>query len=431
MLKPLSFLTALAVFGGAIIGGCGSEGSSFTGGNGDGGLQNGPGEGFGASSSGGSGDSDAGGGGAACKTSENAAALRPIYLGVAFDVSGSMGQLDCPQWFHDPEVKWKPVVEATSAFLEDAAATNVRASLALFPSEGTATEKCEPARYSAPNVVMTQLPSPLFRQALDAYGTAGGVGVAGAYTLPLPGGKFVGVNGRGYAWRGSTPTAAALAGTATYLKGQRGADTEGVYAIVLVTDGVPSVCAGLDVMATATGIRQNDGIPIYVIGVANPTTAPAAPPWTDGWNCGEAGAPNTPLAPDPNALTNLNAVAQAGGTTSAKLIDTGNPAATKSALLEEMQRIRAKSVSCELTRPAPPQGETFDPEKVNVRYDSKDAASKPLVYSADCTADNAWRYKSPANDVIELCPSTCGAVQADPWAKVLVEFGCVRRTGVN
>jgi len=423
-------LALVLLFVGSPIAGCGSSGSEFGEAGGERGAR--PGDpSFGNGGGGEGGEGDGGGGGPACKTSENAADLRPLYLAVTFDVSGSMGQLDCPQWFHDPEVKWKPVVEATSAFLEDPSAANIQASLALFPSTGTNSEKCEAARYETPVVAMTPLPSAVFRQALDAYGTAAGVGVAGAYDLPIPGEKFVGVNGRGYAWRGLTPTAAALAGTATYLKGLRGSDTEGVYAIVLVTDGVPSVCTGRDVNATATAIAQTDKIPIYVIGVKNPTVPPASPPWTMGWNCGENAVANTPLVPDPNALANLDSLAAAGGTTRATLVDTGNPAATKTVIVDEMRRIRAKSISCELTRPNPPAGETFDPDKVNVRYDSKDGASTPLVYSQDCTAENGWRYKTSANDVIELCAPVCSRAQSDPWAKVLVEFGCVRRVQIR
>ncbi|HVJ90027.1 MAG TPA: hypothetical protein VM580_09495 [Labilithrix sp.] len=433
----IATLGVVSVSVGLLAAGCGSSGSAFNDGAGNGHGQddeNGGGT-FGGSGGDGNdaGPEGDGGGGPACKTSENTADLRPVYLGVAFDVSGSMGQLDCPQWFHDPEVKWKPVVEATSAFLEDSSAANIHASLVLFPAAASTKEqKCEVARYQTPEVTMRPLPSTLFRDALNAYGTAGGVGVPGAYDLPLPGGKFVGVNGRGYSWRGDTPTAAALAGTATYLKNLRGNDTESVYAIVLVTDGVPSACSGLDITATATSIHGTDGIPIYVIGVRNPTEPPASPPWSEGWNCGDNGMANTPLLPNANALANLDNVAAAGGTTSATLIDTGNEEATKEALLDEMRRIRAKSISCELTRPAPPAGEKFDPEKVNVRYDSKDAASTPLVYSPDCAAtDTGWRYKTPENDVIELCAGTCSKVQGDPWAKVLVEFGCVRRTQVK
>lgn len=426
----LSCLGALFLSTSAVVVGCGSSAASeFPNGNDPSQNQNGNdgGGGFDPGTNDDGGPGGGGDGGPACKTSENAADLRPVYLGVAFDVSGSMGQLDCPQWFHDPTVKWTPVVEATAAFLEDSSATNIHASLALFPSEGTTSEKCQVAKYETPGVAMTGLPSLAFRQALDAYGTAGGIGVTDAYKLPLPGGQYVGVNGRGYAWRGHTPTAAALAGTANYLKTLRGADTESVYAIVLVTDGMPSNCSGLDINTIATSIHDVDGIPIYVIGVKNPTTPPASVPWDNGWDCAGGG---TPLVPDPNALTNLDNIAVAGGTTSATLIDTGNPAATKAVLLDQMQKIRAKSISCELTRPPPPAGETFDPEKVNVRYDSK-TSSTPLVYSADCTGENGWRYKSPANDTIELCASSCQKVQSDPWAKVNVEFGCVRRTTVK
>src|SRR6188768_1406237 len=44
-----------------------------------------------------------GGGGPVCETVSAAAELPPVYLAFAFDVSGSMGQLDQPRWWHDPE----------------------------------------------------------------------------------------------------------------------------------------------------------------------------------------------------------------------------------------------------------------------------------------------------------------------------------------
>lgn len=137
---PGNFRSA-ALLGGvvlAIVYGCGTEGSTFpdgnpggtSGGTSGGGVFVGDGGVLQTDAEGPSGDS-----GAACKTAESPAALQPIYLGFAFDVSGSMGQLDCPFWNHDPKVKWAPVVEATVAFFQDAASTNMNASMTLFPAK--------------------------------------------------------------------------------------------------------------------------------------------------------------------------------------------------------------------------------------------------------------------------------------------------------
>ena len=52
-----------------------------------------------------------------CTAEFAAAELRPVHLAFAFDVSGSMGKLDEP--YHDPALKWRPVVAATRAFFED------------------------------------------------------------------------------------------------------------------------------------------------------------------------------------------------------------------------------------------------------------------------------------------------------------------------
>src|SRR6188768_1174252 len=88
-----------------------------------------------------------GGGGPVCETVSAAAELPPVYLAFAFDVSGSMGQLDQPRWWHDPESKWQPVVEATSAFFEDSSSQGLSASMALFPA---LEDHCEAENYEDP-----------------------------------------------------------------------------------------------------------------------------------------------------------------------------------------------------------------------------------------------------------------------------------------
>lgn len=404
--------------GGAALGGDGN------GGNGTGSILN-------LGGSDGNDGSGANNGGPSCRTDERSAELSPIYLVFAFDVSGSMGHLDCPYWNHDPAVKWTPVIEAVAAFFEDETSTNINASMTLFPAQSSS---CNAETYETPDVPMQPLPSTAFAERLRAYEEDE---VQLNVTDPVP------ITGSG-AWRGGTPTLAVVNGTLTQLEGLISEHPDAKFALVLVTDGVPQSCSGntIDNVAAAVAEAHSElGIPTYVIGVKDPATPPAVAPWEEGgervWACTNGAGwragyndVDTPRPSDPNALDNLGQIAEAGGTESAFLIDTGNPSATRTSLRSAIDQIRAQAISCELERPEPPVGQTFDPNKVNVRYDSGDDET-PLYYDADCEAEDSWRYKNGDTNVLELCPSTCAKIQADPYAAVQVEFGCVQRTVVR
>lgn len=434
-------LPLLAMFLGvsSVAVGCGSEGATFdtSGGDKDAGSSGSSGGVFGErDGSGGGGDDDDDGG--ACETGESAAELEPIYLGVAYDVSGSMGQMDCPNWWHDPVLKWRPVREAVQSFFEDATASNINASLTFFPVKDDGA-KCGAAAYSSAIVGMRRLPDVGFATALDAVETESGL-PAGGYTYPIAIG--------GASWRGNTPTRFVVDGVVSQLQSVRTTAPGAKLGLLIITDGLPGGCGDASSLANVVArvtAAKDDGIPTYVIGVNNPTTPPATAPWfQDGepvWACHEAPPneddwrfgydnPDAPATVITN-LANLNQIAAAGGTTSAFLIDTGNPGDTKTAFKGAIDDIRRRSVSCEIRRPDPPPGQTFDPEKVNVRYDSG-ANKTPLGFDPTCTAEKSWRYRGDGNDLIELCPNTCQTVQNDPQAAISVEFGCVRRAaGVN
>lgn len=412
---------------GADAGNGATSGGGAGNGNGSGGLQIGEG-GLGSGAQNGE-----GGAGQACESSESQAELAPIYLAFAFDVSGSMGHLDCPFWNHDPVVKWTPVVEATTEFFGDASSVNINASMTLFPSLGDNSVKCDPATYADPDVAMQALPSAEFAAVLAAYEDEVGLS---DYTDPVP------IDGGG-PWRGGTPTRAVVGGVLETLRPLRDEHPDAKVALVLVTDGVPQGCTGNtipDVVDAVSAALEEDDIHTYVIGVKDPATPPDVAPWEEEgqrvWACGgpawESGYSDvdTPRPTNPDALDNLGQIAVAGGTGEAILIDTGNPSGTKAALRLAIDRIRAEAVSCKLDRPPPPPGETFDPDRVNVRYDSGDD-SVPLGFDPECEADDAWRYEGSGTDVIELCPTTCERIQQDPYATIQVEFGCLRRTIVR
>lgn len=89
-------------------------------------------------------------------------------------------------------------------------------------------------------------------------------------------------------------------------------------------------------------------------------------------------------------------------------------------------------VSCEYAIPDPGNGQTLDPDKVNVDYLPGGNPPAQPIYRVngpgDCTAGSGqggWYYDDNVNPTkIILCPDTCTAVQSDPNAKVDVRFGC-------
>ncbi|UQA59861.1 vWA domain-containing protein [Polyangium aurulentum] len=322
----------------------------------------------GGASSGGTGGSD-------CAPNVSQASFKPAYLGVAFDVSGSMGKLDKP--YHDPKLKWEPVVAATKAFFGDPESKDISASLTFFPIPGGDSVRCEPKNYLTPYVPMTKLPSAAFATAIDA-------------NTPKTSSD----------WLGGTPTLAVVTGTFGFLEPMQKADPDALYALVLITDGYPAGCDDNNIASLEAAVAAvKDTIPTYVIGVQNP-----------------------PGGPD--AVTNLDAIAVAGGTEKAFIIETGDPEKTKADFKAIIDGIRKQAVSCEVPIPAPPPGTVFDAGKVNVTYTSS-GQETVLGYDQTCTGQNAWRYDDPnAPKSIVLCDSTCTKVQADIKAELKVQFGC-------
>lgn len=307
--------------------------------------------------------------------------LKPVRLAFAFDVSGSMGKLDYP--YHDPELKWRPVVAATRAFFEDDASAGISASLSFFPAED---DKCDAATYEQPDVAMTALPSPAFGEAITAID-------------PMTSDD----------WRGGTPTLAVVQGTTEYLLGLIAAEPEAAHALVLVTDGYPNGCDDDDIASVVDEVAMTAGsFPTYVIGVKNP-----------------AGGPDT--------VSDLNDLAVAGGTEAALFIDTGDPDKTALDLSAAIEGIRERSVSCDAPIPAAPGGKAFREDLVNVAM-TVDGVTSKLGYDKDCEGEQAWRFEYNTEMVptkIVLCPSTCEAVQQTPGVELSVEFGCMRRQVVK
>lgn len=369
MRLPLRLVTAVTVVS-ALLLACGSDGDSTfqdPSGNGDG-TGDGTSGGLGSSgSNGSSGDGTSGSGGPACAAKVAQAQRKPAHLFFVLDQSYSMVEPD--------PTRWTKVTNAFKTFLNNPLSKGVSAGLEMFPVK--TENKCNAAAYAALDVPLKPLPGAAPFQGLLAqtpsFATAG------------------------------TPTLFALQGVIPLAKANAEKNKEAKTAIVLMTDGYPQACEGQTDgavgPAAAEVAKVKALVPTYVIGVG------------------------------PN-LASLNAIATAGGTGTAFLIDDkADPAAAEKKFVAAIDAIRGQTLSCDLAIPPPPAGETLDLKKVNVTYTPTSGAKQPLKYDEKCAAEG-WKFDNPTTPTkIILCGATCNKVKADPTGSIGVEFGCVRREG--
>jgi hypothetical protein len=88
--------------------------------------------------------------------------------------------------------------------------------------------------------------------------------------------------------------------------------------------------------------------------------------------------------------------------------------------------IEQAQASCEYDVPTPSHG-IVDFVQTRVSYQPGSGASVPLTRhstASDCGANAGFYYSSDFTK-IELCPTTCSAVEGDPNVKVSIDFGCL------
>jgi hypothetical protein len=176
-----------------------------------------------------------------------------------------------------------------------------------------------------------------------------------------------------------------------------------IYAVVLVTDGQPSKCNTdwSQIRSLSQDAYETFGVRTYAIGI-------------QGSN-----------------LTDLDLLAQVGGTGSAFIASSNNAAQMQAELVNALQVIASEQVSCTFTLPA---AGSFDPANVVVAYTPGDGSATqdlPKVKtSASCGA--GWFYDdNAAPTTITLCPDSCAGVQADTNALLEARVGCPSTYGAK
>lgn len=314
-----------------------------------------------SSGAGGEGGEGIGGG---CAAIAQVAESYPVNLYVMLDRSSSMAG--------NP---WTVAIDGLTAFAQDDASAGLRVALRSFPQGAPG---CDQSFYKAPAVGWGELPA-----------------IAGAFVSELA----------TYAPDGfSTPTYQALGGALLECVDVVDAAPDQRAAVLLITDGAPqgpsnTTCAGQNpeshqvIANLAKAAYDGYGVRTFVIGF----------PGVDA------------------SFANL--VAASGGTSAAIVLGTTNVASQFSAAL---QSVRGSALPCEYKIPP----EVFEGEltlgKVNVEL-TLGGQEPALLPRNDACDGPGWRYVGPASqpEYIELCPASCGAVQADFEASIRIVLGCL------
>jgi hypothetical protein len=307
-----------------------------------------------------------------CFTSSQLVGEIPIDLYFMMDKSSSMNMFDQGQTVS----RWTAVSRAMRAFLNSPKSVGLGAGIAFFPRvEPSGNPLCGAADYAFPVVPIGSIPG-----VVSSISTA-----ISAQTLAS-----------------GTPTTPALQGAHIYARTQ--ARSGRLAAVVIVTDGQPRQCGSIE--STAAVATQASGghpsIKTYVLGVG------------------------------PSLLA-LNAIASAGGTGRAYLVESGGEAALTAAL----DAIRTSAQSCAFV--IPEDGRTTAeriPAKVATRV-GMNGAPDPVgqVSGIDaCGNGGGWYYERPpvtgdgtsdtAPTRVTLCPASCEGLVKSSGSHLDVVVGC-------
>jgi hypothetical protein len=91
--------------------------------------------------------------------------------------------------------------------------------------------------------------------------------------------------------------------------------------------------------------------------------------------------------------------------------------------------VSGATLACEYPIPPPPEGEDFDPDKVNVEFDDGQGGTLSIGRvdsAADCPdVIDGWYYDDPATPTsIIVCDQTCNTIQGFSMASIDIQFGC-------
>ncbi len=333
-------------------------------------------------------------GGNGCNTAFKPAAPPPLHLVILLDYSGSMitASNNVTSSTGASITRFDAVKQAWIEYAKLPQANPVSATLVPFGlSSKTATDDvCSEASY-VPFLLDTSMPNEAAVTAAIASKTP-----QGSNETPTAGGVFSGLK------------------AARALKLQFPKDD---VAIVLSTDGAPSMCGTLNVPAMGDGTPGADGNISHV----NAAKVAEIAALGEGFKTYVVGV-GTQWA------TTLNELAAAGGTVSATNITSTSANAIAQQLKDKLTSV-SREFQCKLPLTADALANLAD---TNVLYEESAAAAEiTLVYAQGCPASEtraAYQYDNATNPTsVILCATQCNAFTSAPDAEVTLAVGCTPR----
>jgi len=285
---------------------------------------------------------------------------------------------------------WSPITDGVLGFLADPVLSQVWASLVWFPVDGDQDVACDATQYERPVVPLSPLSaagSEPFAEALASITPQGG-----SPTVP--------------AFQAAAEFATMIALQSPYDR----------TALVLITGGEPGYVTD-DTGEVQLGCENNDFDQLADVARLAFETQPPVRTYVVG-----IGGP----------IEGLDQVAEAGGTTTATLVEVGDPETTRDAcrnalhqIHETLGQMRLESGTCELIIPGNPDTVSTAQMRVVVVDPS---GMRLLRRVPGCTMDAGWDFVSSSvledPSSIELCPATCEAVRSDPTFQLDIGSGC-------
>jgi hypothetical protein len=308
-----------------------------------------------------------------CLTASQPVGETPIDLYFMMDKSTSMNAFDRGQTVS----RWSAVSQAMRTFINSPKSVGLGAGIAFFPrKDRLGSSLCSAADYAFPVVPIGIIPD-----VVPAITTG-----IGAQILTT-----------------GTPTTPALQGAHIYARTQ--AQSGRLAAVVIVTDGEPRECGSIQSTAAAAthAAGGHPSIKTYVLGVGS-------------------------------RLSNLNAIAEAGGTGRAYLVESGGEADLNAALAA----IRSSALSCAYVIP---EAGRQTAEKIGAKVATRvGRGGVPTMVGQvsgpeACGNGSGWFYERPpisgdgakddtAPTRVTLCPATCDSLIEANGSHLDVVVGC-------
>jgi hypothetical protein len=323
--------------------------------------------------------------------------------------------------------RWNPVVTTLDAFFSSPTSAGIYASLSFLPADGGNTAMCTPSNYSTG--------SSSIKVPLTLLNTAGSQKFLTRLcdpTLPQASTCIVPAGG--------TPTRPALQGTLDYAATVRLKYPGSKTVIVFLTDGEPGF-GYLPTGSTSPALLvscddlNNGCIATIPLNAQGPFPPPCvrAQDEVDKVTAVIAGAPPQSIYLFGVGDLLDTTLSDWGGATGNPAVDlrgmTGADAANS--LKTALDNIRTTSISCNFTIPPPSGNAPIDPTKVSFKYIGGNGTIQTVGRTHDGTAATCnssqlgWYFDNPgAPKEMNLCASTCTALQNDPNGQIQIVYGC-------